>query len=484
MLTRLEELLGKIECGRVRGRRDRLIRGIACDSRCVKPGDLFVAINGNKHDGHQHILEAVRKGAVAVVAERFDRLPENVTCITVNNSRWALAEFASVFYDSPTQRLFTVGVTGTNGKTSITHLAASVLGREKTELSNTVINALERGWENTTPGPLEIQKLAYEALRAGKENLILEVSAHALSQERVHGVDFDAAVFTNLTQDHFDYYQGFDEYLKAKLKLFTNLKKEAVAIIDRDDPYASEFIKSTKAQILTYGLSSGADVWADGIQLSPEGSCFTAHTPMGEIPIRTKLAGLFYVYNILAAIGVGLAKGISLDQIKAGIEAVNRIEGRFEQYLTKDGIRVVIDFAHSPDSLEKMIKTLKAFYPRLITVFGCGGESDRLKRPIMGRISGQLSDYTIITSDNPKSEDPELIIREIEAGIEPLKAPYEAIVDRRAAICRALKLAKPGDAVLIAGKGHERTQIFKDQEIEFHDETFLRREGILADERL
>ena len=480
MLTPLEELLTKIECERVCGRRDRLVSGITCDSRRVKPGDLFVAIDGNKHDGHQYILEAVRKGALAVVGERLCIVPPSVTYITVSDSRRALAELACAFYGFPTQKLFTVGVTGTNGKTSITCLAASVLGREKTELSNTVINALERGWENTTPGPLEIQKLAHDALQAGKENLVLEVSAHALSQGRVQGVDFDVAVFTNLTHDHFDYYQGFDDYLEAKLKLFASLKQSAFAIINRDDAYANEFIKSTRAQILTYGLSHEADLWADGIRLGPEGSCFLAHTPRGFIPIRTKLAGLFYVYNILAAIGVGLTKGISLKQIEAGIEAVNRIEGRFEQYLTKDGVRVVIDFAHSPDSLEKMIRMLKAFYSRVITVFGCGGESDRLKRPIMGKISGQLSDYTIITSDNPKSEDPQTIIREIESGIKSLKAPYEAIGDRRAAICRALQLAKPGDAVLIAGKGHERTQIFKNQEIEFNDKEFLRQKGILA----
>lgn len=441
-----------------------------------------MAIRGNKHDGYAYIAEAVKKGAVAVVSEcQLDGVSKNATCITVRDSRCALAELACAFYGSPTKKLFTVGVTGTNGKTSVTYLAAGVLGKDKTEISNTVINALERGWENTTPGALEIQELACRALQAGKENLILEVSAHALSQERVHGVDFDVAIFTNLTQDHFDYYRGFDDYLEAKLKLFTSLKRGAFAIINRDDPYASEFIKSTKSRILTYGLGSEADLWADDIRLNPEGSYFETHTPRGVIPIRTRLTGLFYVYNILAAIGVGLVKGVSLKQIKAGIEAVDRIEGRFEQHLTEDGVKIVIDFAHSPDSLEKMIRTLKAFYPRVITVFGCGGESDRLKRPIMGRISGELSDYTIITSDNPKSEDPQIIIREIEVGIKPLKAPYEAIVDRKAAICRALKFAKLGDAVLIAGKGHERTQIFKDQEIEFNDKEFLRQLGILAD---
>ncbi len=482
MLTRLTTVckLASLQVDRSKSNLLTVCGGIAYDSRRVKSGDLFVAICGEKHDGHAYVSEAIKKGAVAVVCERqLATVPKNITHITVSDSRRALAELACAFYDFPTRKLFTVGVTGTNGKTSITYLAASVLGVEKTEISNTVINALERGWENTTPGALEIQKLAYEALQARKENLVLEVSAHALSQERVHGVDLDVAVFTNLTQDHFDYYQGFDAYLKAKLKLFTSLKKEAIAIINRDDPYASEFIKSTRARILTYGLSPGADLWAAGIRLSPEGSCFVAHTPNGEIPIRTKLAGLFYVYNILAAIGVGLAKGISLNQIKAGIEDVNHIEGRFEQYLTKGGIRVVIDFAHSPDSLEKMIRTLKSFYPRVITVFGCGGESDRLKRPIMGRLSGELSDYTIITSDNPKSEDPQIIIREIEAGIKSLKAPYEAIVDRKAAICRALQLAKAGDAVLIAGKGHERTQIFENQRIEFNDKEFLKELGVI-----
>jgi UDP-N-acetylmuramoyl-L-alanyl-D-glutamate--2,6-diaminopimelate ligase len=476
----LHELLSALRYKSASGDGRLKIFKIASDSREVEPGSLFVAIPGMQSDGHQFIGTAIAKGAVAIVAQRADLvLPAGVAFIVVEDSRRALAELACAFYDFPTRELFTVGVTGTNGKTSITFLAQSVLGREQTAVSNTVVNALERGLNHTTPGAVDLQRLAFQARAHRQEYFVLEVSAHALSQERVHGIDFDVAVFTNLTQDHLDYYGAHEPYLQAKLKLFRSLRKNAVALINRDNPYAKHFMNATCARVWTYGLTPNSDFWADELEFSAEGTRLRAHTPAGTVSIQTRLPGEFYVSNILAAIGVGLAAERSLAEIQRGIEGVTQIAGRCERYQTKAGVNIVIDFAHSPDSLERMIRMLKKFYPRVVTVFGCGGESDPYKRPIMGRLSGRLSDYTIITSDNPKHEAPERIIHQIEAGIVETAAPYETIVERPRAILRALELARLGDCVLIAGKGHERTQIFADREIAFNDREFLQEQGLI-----
>lgn len=474
----LQELVGAISYRAVSGNRSVRIAQITDDSREVQPGALFVAVPGARFDGHHYIGTAIAKGAVAVVGQRADlKLPAHIPYVLVAESRRALAELACAFYDFPTRSLYTVGVTGTNGKTSVSVLSAAVLG--EVALSTTVHNALEYDSPYTTPGAVEIQRRAWEAIQYGQRHFVLEVSAHALSQDRVHGIDFDIAIFTNLTHDHLDYYRTMDEYLRAKLKLFENLRSDARAIINGDDPYAQSFIEATRARVWRYGLSSAYELWADQIELSPMGSRFLAHTPSGVVPIETSLPGAFYVYNILAAIGVGVERGLALDTIKSRIESVHRIEGRCERYRTPNGVFIWVDFAHSPDSLEKMLRTLKNFYPRVISVFGCGGESDPYKRPIMGEISGRFADFTIITSDNPKSEDPHEIVRQIESGIRSLGAPYEVIVERPRAILRALELARPGDCILIAGKGHERTQIFSDGEIEFNDREFLRDLGII-----
>jgi UDP-N-acetylmuramoyl-L-alanyl-D-glutamate--2,6-diaminopimelate ligase len=475
---RLEALLQEVEHLAVSGERGREIHEINCDSRSVRPESLFVAIPGSKHDGHDHILEAITQGAVAVVGER-DLSSNGITYIRVRNTRRALAMLAAAFYGHPTERLFTVGVTGTKGKTTVAHLTQSVLGEEETEIISTITNNLQRDLGNTTPDPLVIQRIAHEALQAGRRSLVLEVSAHGLSQERVLGVDFDAAAFTNLSHDHLDYYRTVEDYLKAKLRLFTMLKPSGTAIVNLDDAHGSEFIKASGAEILTYGLTERAMIKVEDLKLELAASRFVVRTPEGEIAIETALPGRFNVYNILAAIGVGLARGLPLPAIKEGIERVRRVEGRCERFPTKAGFDIVIDFAHSPDALQKVLEALRPHYRRIITIFGCGGESDRAKRPIMGRISRELSEYTIITSDNPKSEEPGAIIAEIETGIKETGAAYEAIVDRREALRRAIELACPGDAVLVAGKGHERTQVFADHEEEFNDRAFLEAEGVI-----
>ncbi len=475
----LRELLQTVEFRTVFGDWSIKVSSLTDDSRAVQPGSLFVAIPGTRYDGHQYVGTAIAKGAVAVVGQR-PHLHVPVPYVLVENSRRALAELACAFYEFPAEKLFTVGVTGTNGKTSVASLAAAVLGSDRTALSNTVKNALEHNSPYTTPGAVDIQRRAWEAVQADQKHLVLEVSAHALSQERVHGIPFNVAVFTNITHDHLDYYGTIENYLQAKLLLFRNLRKTARAIINSDDPCAEHFTAVTEARVWTYGVRSSYDLWADQIELRPDGSRFVAHTPAGSVSIETRLPGQFYVYNILAALGVGVERGLALGEITSRIESVQRIEGRCERYRTRNGVSIWIDFAHSPDSVEKMLRMLKSFYPRVISVFGCGGESDPYKRPIMGETSGRLADFTVITSDNPKSEAPEKIVRQIEHGIRPLGVSYEVIVDRPQAILRALELARPGDCVLIAGKGHERTQIFSGREIAFNDREFLREHGIIV----
>ena len=484
---RLSELLAALsqpyKLEGAQGQGDFWVQGIEQNSRRVQPGDLFVAIRGHSADGHRFIPEAIQRGAVAVVAERPSHLQEPSTdstpYIVVRDSRKALAELAAAFYDYPTKRLFVVGITGTKGKTSVAHMGTAVLGERDTLLISTVTNALQRGLDQTTPEPTAIQRWAHEALREGKRNLVLEVSAHALHQQRVHAVDFDVAVFTSFSHDHLDYFRDYESYLDAKLALFRGLKPSAKAIVNCDDPASPRVLAATRAHVLTYGQSPKADLWADDVKLSPEGSRCQVHTPEGSFALELKLPGPFMIENALAAVGIGLARGLSLERIRECLEGVERVEGRLELYQARGGFTVVIDFAHSPDSLERVLRFLKRFYPRVITVFGCGGDSDKLKRPQMGEISGRISDYTILTSDNPKSEDPLAIIREIERGLQPLGAPYEAIPDRRVAIQRALELARPGDCVLIAGKGHERFQLFKDRVVPFNDLEYLIKLGVI-----
>lgn len=475
---KLAALLQEVEHLAISGPLEREIREITCDSRSTRSGGLFVAIQGSKHDGHDHLPEAIARGAVAAVGERA-LSPNGITYVRVPDSRRALAELAAAFYGHPTEKLFTVGVTGTKGKTTVAHLAQSVLGEEETEISSTITNNLKRALANTTPNPLVIQEIARLAVEAQKGNLVLEVSAHGLSQERVLGVDFDAAVFTNLSHDHLDYYGTVEDYLRAKLRLFEMLRPSGTAIVNLDDPHGQRFIEATRGEALTYGLRGRAMIRAADLRLALAASRFLVRTPRGELTIETALPGRFNVYNILAAIGVGLARGLSLSAIKEGIERVKHVEGRFERFRTRAGFDVVIDFAHSPDALQKVLEALRPHYRRIVTVFGCGGESDRAKRPLMGRISGRFSGWTIITSDNPKSEDQGAIIAEIEVGLKGRSARYETIVERRAAIRRALALAEPGDVVLIAGKGHERTQVFADREEEFNDRAFLQAEGVI-----
>lgn len=480
----LYQLLQNIDYESFYGGLNIPVQGVTSDSSSVNWGYLFVAVLGYKQDGHNFIHQALNKGARVVVGEKVFNPPTGSAYVKVKNSRKALADLARVFYGNPTQKLFTVGITGTNGKTTVAHLAREVLKQEETELISTILIEREDLSSSvvTTPSSPQIQKRAMMALKSGKRNLILEASSHGLDQERVRGIDFDVAVFTNLTQDHFDYHTDFDGYFKAKKKLFSCLENSDFAVVNGDDSYGTKLLEFTHAKLITYGIEKkGVDIKATKIELTPHGSQFKVSTPNAEFDIETALPGKYNIYNILAAVGIGIARKVPIADIKSRIDKVKRIEGRFESFKTVDGFRVVVDFAHNPDALEKVIKTLRLFYNRVITVFGCGGESDKSKRPIMGQITGNLSNYTIITTDNPKSENPLDIINQIEKGLSKATSEYDKIEDRGEAIKAGLSLARPGDVVLIAGKGHERKQEFKDKTYAFNDIDFLTKLDILVD---
>jgi UDP-N-acetylmuramoyl-L-alanyl-D-glutamate--2,6-diaminopimelate ligase len=453
------------------------VAGITEDSRRVRPGELFVAIRGFVADGHAYVGEAVGRGAAAVVVE--EETLASVPCIRVPDGRRALAALAVAFFDDPTRKLFTVGVTGTKGKTTVCHLIAHLLGEGVTCLLSTVANEERNLRAVTTPASPIIQEAAWSALRAGQKNFVLEVSSAALALHRTDGVDFDAAVFTNLTHDHLDFHKTTDEYLAAKLLLFRGLKESACAIVNADDAASEEVLAATRAERITYAIEREADVRALDIRSGPRATDFILRVRGETVPVRLFLPGEHNVENALAAAAVGVWCGLLLDEVAAKLESAQSVAGRYQFFRAKSGATVVVDFAHSPDSLERMLRSLRPFHRRVISLFGCGGESDRAKRPIMGGISGRLADMTILTSDNPKSEDPNTILDEIEEGIRPTGGAYERILERREAIRRALKLAGAGDVVLLAGKGHETYQIVGHDFLPYSDAEFLHEEDLV-----
>ncbi len=458
------------------------VTGLHYDSRQIQPGNIFVCIKGYRTDGHLFIQDALSRGAVGLVVEKDINIKPQVSIARVKNSRQAMALMAANFFDHPSRKLTLIGVTGTNGKTTTTHLIDAVLAGkgEHTGIIGTIYNKIgdqRLPVERTTPESLDLQSILAQMNTSKVRTVSMEASSHALYLQRTAACEFDVGVFTNLTQDHLDFHRDMNEYLAAKMLLFEGLGKERVkkrpcyAVVNNDDRAAERIKKCTNVPVITCGINEQADVRAEDVRLNSDGSSFTVSYKEGNFSVCTSLPGKFNVYNCLAAICVGLQEGVPVAVVQAILKKVKGVPGRFEPVDEGQKFAVVVDYAHTPDGLENVLKTARRVSGgRLITVFGCGGDRDAGKRPVMGMIAGELSDYTVITSDNPRSEAPEKIEQQIEDGIREIpNACYTMITDRYQAIRHALLSAKEGDFVVIAGKGHETYQIVGDQVIPFDD---------------
>ena len=483
---RFSELLQEIQVVNTGGDLQAELLGIAYDSRQVKPGFLFVAIKGFNTDGHRYLWQAVKQGAVAVVIERQTDLPDGVAWAQVADGRQALALLSARFYDNPSQKLQLVGITGTNGKTTIANLIAAVCetADKKVGLLGTIHNRIGgriiQG-SHTTPESKDLQGLFQEMVDAGTDTCVMEVSSHALALHRVTGCEFDLAVFTNLTRDHLDLHGTPENYLAAKLKLFQELKTPGGkgnlkrAVINADDRQSASFIEAVQSaggMAVTYGIKKTADVYADRIVVKSKGVRFTVRGNLGVCRLRLHLTGRFNVYNALAAFTAGVLMGIPIEVIKEALEGVPGVHGRFATVNAGQDFTVVVDYAHTPDGLENTLQTARQLTnKRLITVYGCGGDRDRGKRPIMGQIAAKYSDFQVITSDNPRSEDQCDITNDILEGVRRIAKPEAYLVeeDRRRAIGLAINMAQTGDVVVIAGKGHEDYQLIGGETLPFDD---------------
>jgi UDP-N-acetylmuramoyl-L-alanyl-D-glutamate--2,6-diaminopimelate ligase len=479
----LRELIEGLPKYQTKGDIDLEIAGIAYDSRNVGPGDLFVCIKGFVENGHDYIRQALVRGAVAVVVEEGYTASYQVPCVTVPNTRQALAHLAKKFYGHPSSQLKLIGITGTNGKTTTSYLIKSILRAAGYEvgLVGTISYAVGHKVQTaprTTPESLDLQRLLREMVDAGMDYAVLEVSSHSLELERVAGCEFACAVFTNISQDHLDFHPSLEHYVAAKQKLFKQLGKEACAVINMDDAWAERMVEATAGRVLGYSVKHDAQVSVEEYKSSLEGISATLNTSQGRFALQSPLIGEYNLYNLLAAVGVALEQGVDQAVICKGIAGMKQVPGRFESIDCREGFGVVVDYAHTDDALMNLLTTAsKLCTGRLITVFGCGGERDAGKRPKMGKIAADLSDFSIITSDNPRSEDPMQIINQVEQGMIGADKDYNDYLvcpDRFWAIHQAINMAKPGDLVVISGKGHEDYQVLADKTISFDDREVAR----------
>jgi UDP-N-acetylmuramoyl-L-alanyl-D-glutamate--2,6-diaminopimelate ligase len=483
-----ESLRGQIEVLEQGGDRQVSLTAIADDSRAAQEGSLFVAVKGEQVDGHRYISSALAAGAAAVVMQEpvagIDR-----PYVRVADSRKALGYLGSRFYGDPSGRLRMIGITGTNGKTTTAYVCKALLEAVGGTIGLIGTVAYQIGSEivpasHTTPGALELQQLLKRMVDGGCSAAVMEVSSHALAQDRVSGSEYDVAVFSNLTQDHLDFHKTMEEYFQAKLRLFTGLtgtkKPNKRAIVNSDDPSGVRIASLCAAPVWTYGIKGKADLRAERVQLSLDGTTFMAATPAGTFPVDSHLVGEHNVYNMLAAIGVALHEGATIDQVRQAVTRVTNVPGRFERVMAGQPFTVVVDYAHTEDALVRLLSAAQALKAgRIITVFGCGGDRDRGKRPKMGRAAVQHSDVVVLTSDNPRTENPLSILDEVEVGVrEALQqrphVTYRKVADRREAIAVAMRAAQPGDMVLIAGKGHEDYQIIGTKKVHFDDREVAR----------
>jgi UDP-N-acetylmuramoyl-L-alanyl-D-glutamate--2,6-diaminopimelate ligase len=464
---------------------DLEIRQVASDSRKVKPRALFFALRGAQSDGNAFVRDAVSRGAAAIASEETVPafVPSSVAWVRVREARKALAVAAANFFGHPGEALQLVAVTGTNGKTTTSSLVDSMVKASgwKTGLFGTIAYHTPLGdypAPNTTPESVDLQGFLAEIRDAGGRFAVLEASSHSLAMQRLWGCHFAAAVFTNLTREHLDYHKTFEDYFAAKRRLFegTGAGAPDLAVINADDEYGKRLTGLAKKTV-TYGLESDADITTKKFQLTFNGLAFTAQTPNGKVQVASSLVGRINVYNILAAIGAAQALGLSTEIIQDGIRSLASVSGRFERIDLGQPYFVIVDYAHTDDALENLIRTARELNPkgRIITLFGCGGGKDRTKRPVMGEVTGRLSDLTILSSDNPRTEDPLKIISDIIVGLQKTSGKYLIEPDREKAIGAAMDEARAGDIVLLAGKGHENYQILADRTLEFDDRDVARR---------
>lgn len=477
----LTELINYIHAIQVAGEVERKdVNSICYDSRKVKNGCLFVAIKGFNTDGHKYIPDAINNGAVAVILENADVIPdeifvhENVTRILVKNSRKALAEISNVFFEEPSKKVNLIGITGTNGKTTTTYFIKNIFetAGEKTGLIGTISNFIgkrEIKSSLTTPESNDLNELLYAMHNEECRNVVMEVSSHSIALNRVYGLTFNSAVFTNITSDHLDFHNTFENYLGTKKNLFDSLNASSFAIYNSDDKYSNDIIRDTKAQRISYGSSSYADFILKDIYYDLEGTRFSVEHNGIAYPVSTSLIGKFNAYNACAAFAVGVVSGINEEKVVEGIKNTKQVPGRFE-VISKGNKKVIIDYSHTADSLGKALEAIKDIVKDTIpiyTVFGCGGNRDKTKRPVMGKVAAELSDFAIVTSDNPRFEDPFEIIKDIESGIS--KKNFKVIENREEAIAFAVKNSDENAVILIAGKGHEDYQEIRGVRNHFSD---------------
>ncbi len=469
---KLSVLLGELEGFKIIGSEHLNITGIAFNSLEVKPGNIFVCISGFKTDGHRYAEDAIARGAIAVMAER-DLSELGVTCIVCENTRYALAKISAAFYGHPERKLRLIGITGTNGKTTTTYLVKSVLeslgykvgliGTNQNMIGTEIIPS-----KHTTPDSLELMQLFSKMADKGAEYVVMEVSSHSLALDRVTACTFDVGAFTNITQDHLDFHKTMENYLEAKGILY---KLSRVGVVNCDDSGAEYLLSASECdKMLTYGIDNECDMRAYDVNLSEKGVEFNVKYMGESYAVELGIPGEFSVYNALTALGCLVAAGIDMSEAVGGLKNARGVKGRVEVVETGRDFSVIIDYAHTPDGLYNVISTIRGFCKgRIITVFGCGGDRDALKRPKMGKIAAELSDFCVVTSDNPRTENPEKIIAEVVEGVKQGGCEYEVVTNRFEAIEYALDHAQKDDVVLLAGKGHETYQILSDRTISFDE---------------
>ncbi|MFC1767530.1 UDP-N-acetylmuramoyl-L-alanyl-D-glutamate--2,6-diaminopimelate ligase [Candidatus Margulisiibacteriota bacterium] len=485
---KLSNLLSPLKDAKTTGDENIIVSGIAYDSRNVNSGDIFVAIPGFSKDGTAFVPDAVKKGAKAVVVEKDIDVPDSVTKTIVPNARLALAKISSAFYGHPSKELKLIGVTGTNGKTTTAYFIEAMFRKKGYKVG--VITTVEARIDGraiptklTTPESAELQELLAQMVKEGVTHVVMEVSSHSLQLDRVVGCEFDAAVFTNLTHEHLDFHGDMKSYLETKMKLFQYLdkggKEDTTAIVNADDPYGKKIVANLESDVLTYGVNASANLRGSDLDVKFDKMTFNCKTADQSFQLTTSITGIPNAYNIMAAVLVARLFAVDIDTIKKAVKEVNNIPGRFEKVVMKGKPHVVVDFAHSPDSLQKLLETVKPMTKgKVILVFGCPGDRDKTKRAMMGEIAVKLSDYFIISTDDPHTEEPGKIIDEIEEGVKKaggkIDQKYVKIEDRRAAIEKAVKMAKIKDLVVLAGRGHEKFQEFGGKKVAIDDREVAR----------